>query len=568
MKKLYSTLALILCLVMVAFCFASCDKGKKGKTTAPDTATETGTSTEAPPDKWESIAREVNGISPSNRSFLISYDKYSSAERKAKNDEYIQGPDEVVEGQTSAIQQMVYWRNHNAADLLGLDVSYTTMDKDWNSQCDEIVMLVSGNAADAPDLFINMVFDLNIALKTQGVFRDIKDLPGSYFDFDSKKGWMASWMESYSFTGDRAYILASDYFLDVMRAMGVLPFNMDLMNARAADLAPVILEEGETLETGEDLTDRFFDFVELGHWTWDTLAKLCDAVFQDTDNSGTNTVQDTLGIMTDGYSGMPAALIVFSTGESLTETVTDENGHTTGILLKENATTVGEIFDAVKGVFGGRGAFVSVGGADGATEDKPGIAYSQIKFSENTLLFAGPTLLGALENEAFQNMTYTYSVVPLPKVDVNKDYNTIVHNTADVGAINVHTNPQKANVISAYLQHCTENSGDIREEFLQIVTKYRTTTYNQGTSRMLDLIYDKLANSRDKAIEDASMRKEGARFHGVMKDHGFVWGSSDVISWYESNRSTKQSKIDDLLGIWFNLPTNAAANANTEPAAE
>lgn len=568
MKKLYSILALVLCVVMIAFCFTSCNKNKKGQTTA--TTESAGTNppaTTAGPDPWESIALEVNAIAPSNRSFKISYDVFTSAERVAKNDQYIKGPDAIEEGVTSTIQQMVYKRNEKAKDLLGLTIEYATMDKDWNQQCDEIVTLVQGNAVDAPDLFINMVFDLNIALKTQGVFRDIKDLPGAYFDFDSDKGWMTSWMESYSFTGDRAYILASDYFLDVMRAMGVLPFNMDLMNERSADLASTILEEGDTLATDEDLSSRFFDYVDRGFWTWDTLSKLCAAVWQDADGSGGNTVKDTLGIMTDRYSGMPAALILFSTGETLTETTTDDSGRV-DIQLKQDAESVGAIFDAVKSVFNGPGSFVTAGGAGGATEDNPGLAYSQIKFSENTLLFAGPTLLGALENDTFQQMTYTYSVVPMPKADVNKDYNTIVHNTADVGAINVKTAPQKAIAISAFLQHCTENSGNIREEFLQIVTKYRTTTYNQGTSRMLDLIYDSLANSRDKAIEDASMRKSGARFHGVMKDNGFIWGSADIVSWYESNRADKQAKIEELLNIWYDLPTNAAANENTEPAAE
>lgn len=569
MKKLYSILALILCMVMIAFCFTSCKKDKKGKVTTAAPETEPVTQ-QATTNKWEQIASEVNAISAADRSFKISLDVFTSAERVAKNKDYLKGPDQIKENETSAIQQMVYERNKKARELLGLTIEYTDMDKDWNTQCDEIVTLVQGNAADAPDLFVNMVFDLNIALKTQGVFRDIIDLPGAYFDFDAK-GWMKTWMESYSFTGDRAYVLASDYFLDIMRAMGVLPFNMNLMDEHSADLASAILGEGETLETGENLSERFFDYVELGNWTWDTLGKLCEAIWVDTDSSGGNSIQDLLGIVTDRYSGMPSALILFSTGESLTETSIDETDPSnpkTQIVLKEDTTTVGAIFDAVKGVFSGRGAFVTAVGASGATIENPGLAYSQIKFSENTLLFAGPTLLGALENETFQNMTSTYSVVPLPKVDVNKNYNTIVHNTADCGAINVRTSLGKADAISAFLQYCTENSGDIREEFLQIVTKYRTTTYNQGTSRMLDVIYENLANSRDKAIEDASMRKDGARFHGVMKDNGFVWGSADVVTWYESNRAGKQTKIDELLETWYNLPTNADANANNEQAGE
>jgi hypothetical protein len=98
------------------------------------------------------------------------------------------------------------------------------------------------------------------------------------------------------------------------------------------------------------------------------------------------------------------------------------------------------------------------------------------------------------------------------------------------------------------------NSGDIREEFLQIVAKYKMTTYDQGTDRMLDLIYDKLANSRDKAVEDASMRKSGERFHGKMKDNGFAWGSAEVASWYEGARASKQSNIDELLTNWYARP--------------
>ena len=252
---------------------------------------------------------------------------------------------------------------------------------------------------------------------------------------------------------------------------------------------------------------------------------------------------------------MPAALILFSTGEELTTTSKDETTGRNWIYINEDSTALGRIFDAVKGVVEGSGSFITCDTtSQGSTIDQPGIAYHQIKFSEDTLLFCGPQLLGALEGDAFQQMQSTYSVVPLPKVDATKEYNTIVHNTADCGAINVNANPQKTRVVSAYLQHCVENSWDIRDEFLQTVTKYRTTTYNQGTSRMLDLIYDHLTNARDKGIEDAAERKSGERYHGKLKDNEFVWGSADVVSWFESNRATKQGRIDDVLEKWYQLP--------------
>ena len=581
MKNLTRILALILCVVLLAFAFASCGKNKNKDATTAVTTEKNGessnTSTTTPAtttvNVWPSIADEIDEFAPANKSFKIVLDMYTSSERIAKNQQYIEGPDEIVPNTTSAIEQLVYERNKAAKELLGVDVTYDywrDLDKHkWGQQSKEIISVVQGHAADAPDLFVAMVYDLNLSLLTQGTFKDIWSAPGAYFNFDSK-GWMKSWMESLSFTGDRAYILGSDYFVDIVRAMGVLPFNKDLMDENTAKLASAILPEGETLSDGETLSERFFDYVEMGSWTWDTLGKLCQAIWVDTDGNEQSSIGDTLGIITDRYSGMPAALMFFSSGELLTTTtpVEDSLGNDTGTVridLPKDSAVIGAIFDAVKSVFSGQGAFVTNDStSSGSTIDQPGIAYHYTKFAENTLLFAGPCLISALESEQFQQMESVYSVVPLPKVSADKKYNTIIHNTSDAGAINVNTFPQKVRTISAYLQYCTENSTEIREEFLQIVMKYKNTVYDQGTDRMLNLIYESVTNARDKAIEDAAEKTSEDRYHGAMKNHGFTWGSSDVSSWYEGVKSSKQSKVDTVLATWYQLPTSEAAPTDAE----
>ena len=507
-------------------------------------------------DRWEAIGPVVADLPQERRSFRIELDGFSVSEKTAKNDVFLAGPDSIVPGVTPYIQQLVYERNQNASLLLGTSIDYVYWnDLTWSEQSSRIVAMVQGQAADAPDLFVNMVFDLNLALLNAGAFKDVWSIQDSFFEFNAA-GWLSEWMESLSFTGDRAYILAGDYFLDIIRCMGVLPLNVTLMDANAVKLATALF--GEALGEGEKMSQRFFDYVEEGNWTWDALGKLCEAIWIDTDGSGTNSIGDTLGIVTDRYYAMPAQLILFSTGEELTESYkisdpSDANYGKTWIKFKEDATTVGKIFDAVKGVFGGQGAYVTCDISSGSTVENPGIAYHQIKFSENTLLFAGPSLLGALENDTFQQMVSTYSVVPLPKVDAANEYNTIVHNTADAGAINVNTTPEKARVISAHLQYCTENSVEIREEYFSTVTR-TATAYVSGTVRMISLIYDNVGNGRDKAIEDASMRKSADRFHGKMKDNAFVWGSAEVASWYVNARSAKQARIDEVLSKWYTLP--------------
>ena len=144
---------------------------------------------------------------------------------------------------------------------------------------------------------------------------------------------------------------------------------------------------------------------------------------------------------------------------------------------------------------------------------------------------------------------------PLPEVDATKSYNTVIYNDADAGAINVNANPRKARVLSAYLQYCTENSPAIREQFLQIVTKYNTTTYNQGTDRMLEIIYDGITYGRDKAVEDLlGQTIRNSRWHAIMKTEHFTAGSSEIAQQYQSLLPTKQKMIDFDMKKWYTLP--------------
>ena len=189
----------------------------------------------------------------------------------------------------------------------------------------------------------------------------------------------------------------------------------------------------------------------------------------------------------------------------------------------------------------------------GNTPENPGAAYHHTKFAAGELLFAGICTLGALEDDVFQQMTDLYSVVPCPKLDPDKDkpYNTIIINQGDVGAVNVNANPRKAKVLSAFIQYCTENSGEIREQFLQIVTKYKTTTYNQGTDRMLEIIYDSVRYGRDKTVDDLN---KDPRWHRIMMEEKFVAGSDVITTRYAGAIRQKQALLDNVMKTWYTLP--------------
>ena len=574
MKKRIVSLILILCFILSVFALASC-----GKSDAPADATtaavtepsatepaasesETAevTTVEATTDKWEELAPQITMITPAMRTLRIECDSNKSAEKSAKNDVYLKGPDSVEDGVTPLIEQMVYERNKAAENRLEITTEFVFWDESWGKQAEKIDVVVKGGAPDAPDMFVNMLYELNREL-LNGTFKDVWSIPNTFFNFDTV-GWLKAWMENLSFTGDRAYVLGSDYFLDVFRAIPVLPFNMDMMDANAVKLASVILPEGETLGQGEDLTPYFFDLVEEGKWTWDVLGRICQAIWVDTDGSGDDSIYDQLGIIADefGDGGQCSGSFIYSCGETLTEVykIEDESSEYNGkqwIKYADSSEEAGlnTIFEAVKSVFEGPGSYSTSANFSGNTPENPGIAYHQIKFAAGEVLFAGVQLLGALETDVFQLMTDLYSVVPCPKTDVGNSYNTIIYSTGDAGAINVNVKPAKAKALTAYVQYCTENSPAIREQFLQIVMKYKVTTYDQGTDRMLDLIYDAIRYVRDKTVDDLAGNSD-TRWHGLMRHEHFKGGADYITVQYDSYRSSKQKLLDTYLKKWYTLP--------------
>ena len=499
-------------------------------------------------DKWETFGDSLSDLDASDRALTIELSAYGDAEKASRNDLFLAGPDSI-DGSTPNLQKLIYQRNTAANLALGTTVEYVYWDDlGWGSQMNRIFTLTQSFDASAPDLFVNMIYDLSNAT-LQGCFKDIWSIPCSYFDFHTE-GWMTEWMESMSFSGDRAYILGGDYFLDLYRALLVLPFNMDLMDANAARLAPAI---GISLGEGETLSGRFFDLVEAGNWTYEKLGLLCNAIWLDSDNDLETSASDLLGMMVDGYGGTAASAFIYSAGLTLTDTCVNGNGKQ-WIVYPSYPGPLEALFDAVTDVFAHDGVLVT-------KNSSITVSAHNVKFANDGVLFAGPRMLGGLDDDDFQTMTSRYSVVPFPKVNASDDYHTVIHNVGDAGAINANVTPLKARVLSAYLQYCAENSGEIKNEFLNRYTKYSTFEYTNGTGRMLDLIYASISsNGRDKAVEDLmnTSATKALRWHALMKDKKnapFRTTGSELNALYDSGAVyAKQTRLDDLLETWYTLP--------------
>ena len=77
--------------------------------------------------------------------------------------------------------------------------------------------------------------------------------------------------------------------------------------------------------------------------------------------------------------------------------------------------------------------------------------------------------------------------------------------------------------------------------------------YDQGTDRMLDLIYDAIRYVRDKTVDDL-VGTSSSRWHGLMRHEHFLGGADYITVQYDTYLSTKQQKLDYYLQKWYTLP--------------
>ena len=502
-------------------------------------------------DPWEPVAAAFAGLDEPYRTILIELDASETDGTGARNARLFAGPDALGSG-TPAAERAIYERNRAARDRLGLSIGYTY----WNDACGEqagkIVTATMG--ANAPDLYVNTLLDLTRAA-LQGRFRDVFAPAGSYLDFGGD-GWLTAFIGSASLTHDRAYILAGDAFPDLYRGATVLPFNRSIFDGKsgAERLAPCVLPKGEKLSAGEKLSDRFFDFVGDGKWTYDALAALSAAIFRDGGTSSDlDDFSDLLGFVCDTAADTAASAFLSACGtDYLTESTDGETGRVT-LVYRNDGGSLGALFDAVSRLFGGKGTLATTGGRADLPDD-PGIAAGRRKFADGSLLFAGAIPLGALGYDEIRAITDEYAVAPLPKLREEDRYVTPISSDADAGAINRLSVAFPA--VSAYLQFLAENSRTALDAYLASLTG-KAKGSDAGTDRMIGIIRGSITSRRAEMIEDATSDSVAPAWRTLMETSAYNATAADFAPEYSAAIAVKGERLNQLLDTWYGLPKGA-----------
>ena len=475
-----------------------------------------------------------------------------------------------------AVDELVRARNDDAYEKTNVTVKYlyypdTYAQFGYSFARNEIANTIDqSSAADRPDIFCNWMTDM-LLCSLKGYFanvmtQDTTNYGKNYFNIklstdeeENQYGYMTELMRSLTLNMGQVYVIASDYFIDLIRAFFVVPVNVMLFNESLKNLSPALTDL--TKDGVVDIND-FFKEVDNGDWTYERLIQYSTAIYSRAAGNTTESCTDVLGFAL-GKNGLPAAGMIYTSSAVVIQR-TVENGKTVYTYPSTPTTEFQNVIKGISNMVDTNGVYVMTE-ADAGTlglqgDEKTALLGIRKKFTTNSLLFGGVVLVGSLEYTDYTGMAANggFGVVPVPVYQKGDQYLTQIHVVGRAGGITAKTT--KFSQASAFIQYQTKNSTDILNYYYEYNLSYSTTAGGvTGNLAMLAYIRNHVRTSFDKLFEDAigfffqeSGINEADRYHTLLTTYNYKF--DEFTNVYRTNVGIKQSNLAKLELEYANLP--------------
>ena len=395
MKRFTKSLSLLLALLMllsVTAVFAGCGETQEG----PEVG-QTGNVTTNAEDESVEEDHRFDNVNYNGREFRIYTSTNISTMGKGNSNFLIEGTGETDGG---LVNDAVLERNIQVEDLLGVELEFTQIDLAYNAVAADIRRFTT-SGTDEYDLVINDIYAY-AELLIEGNFRNVLD-EDCVFDFE-RPYWYKDYMDDLRLMDGYQYVLAGDYFIDILRDAHLLLLNkqiyMDHYNRKA---------------------DELYDVVTNFEWTYEKMNEIISDMYVDKNLNGTKDKGDQFGFMEPEFWG---GSIPFSVSGNPTFISRDEDGYPTVVLHEGDRAN--QLANAMGTLFNNDSASVAL------TTD----ADLLTAFTQDECLIVGYQRLGSLENAILRQMEGDAAVLPYPMLFASdKKYTTSAHDTTEMGAI-------------------------------------------------------------------------------------------------------------------------------------
>ena len=576
-------ICLILALVMCLSCLAGCFGG--GDDTNDDDGGKDKLDEKLEPGWWDAIK-----YSESDLTFQMTNNSQSQELRSGCN-RYLAGG---TDAKTEDIDTLISERNENARKYTKVNVTYRyyeDLDKyAFATARKEIFNDIMNGQASAPDMYCNFMTDMLIC-SLQGCFANLNSTSrGDNFidltytmEYDGNANYepyMSELMGSLTLNTSKFYVMASDYFIDIMRAAYVVPVNAELYNILVTnkhlindlngdgviDIEDFFMEVKpcDCLKCDVDEDGRLINDSCKGNWTYERLGQYAEAIYEE--NTGTDNVEgedatDTLGFIL-GQNGLPAAGLIYTS----TVTVIEKTKKTDGTFDYSYPATNQALIDlvtAVEDMMDNEGVYcLTQSEATDKLKEKTALLGVRKQFTTDKLLFGGIILVGSLEYNEYQGMKNDlnggFGVVPVPVYQKGDAYLTQIHVVGRAGGINNYST--KFSQCSAFLHYQSTHSTEILDEFYNYNLVASTAAGVKGNVEMLQYIRQNVRTSFDKLFEDAVCMMyagqaidENDRYHARLANEKFTY-EGKISSDYIEFSGTKADNLKKLEISYEGLP--------------
>ena len=522
MKKTLRILSLVLVLVMTVSALAACGGGKDPVDTKKPSESDKTPTTQAPgtedPDtgKWADVNFDGTEIIMN----LNNWEPISIVNAGASNGiKYIQGPDEYT---TDTVQNAVFDRNRKVLAKLGLTVKYNQDTYPTVSTLPTIENFVLSDLEDAPDIMQAPGYDM-VRAGIKGLLYNAltKDEENNYFDITEENGWYTDFMFENTLDQSKLFLLAGDYFIDVLRFSYGVFVNIDMY---------------DDLFASEGGIESLYETIQTGNWNYDELMRCADAAYVDNGAVGSVDEEDIFGIAA-GVSWYyrnffsTSGLDVFEEKDGKIAYIED---------ISEVHTFVDKLMEMVS-----HDSFLN------PHDYGKGEFQATKLFTSGKSLFALDQFVLNLEGTNIRSMDQKVGVIPFPKYNKDIEYGALISDNANLGGILY--NSDKFSESSALLQMMCEESnngkGTLIYEYYDVTLKYKYSA-DAGQIAMLELIRSGLCSPKAMLFDNYFVKSVDLLTYGALMTNSIKNGTNTFASDWASQYEAVQQSLEDTYKIF------------------
>ena len=508
----------------------------------------------------------------------ITYQETNLRFKMTKNtnsQELPSGCERFLAGETAdvgKIDEMVDTRNDAALKNANVTLTYSYFeegsDYSWSKCIDKINQEVMSGSSSIPDMYCNFLTDV-LSTSLLGSFANLYSRQHGV-NFMTRNqgyqsaGYMSELMTSLTLNLDKMYVVASDYFIDLIRAFFIVPVNVKLYNQVATSIAGL---EDYTGDGVKDINDLFGE-VKAGKWTYERVADYSKAIYKNDSGEMPANLGDTVGFALSSSSGLSSAGMVYTSSVVVIHKELDTSTGKYNYYYPQDGSELVSLTNALTDLFKSTGV-ISVSDQTGNRWGTTSLQAIRNQFSRGKVLFGGVILLGSLEYAEYQDMKTPdiggFGVIPAPLFRANKPdgtpetYQTQIHVVGRAGGISWCT--KKFTQCTAFLHYQSTHSTDILEEYWNTNLCYDVADGVEGNFEMLQYIRANVRTCFDKLFEDSigfffntvDEQSVANRWHNLISTSEYTM--TNMAEKYSALYGEKEARLKELVLEYNDLPS-------------